>query len=636
MTIRRILTLLIAVICIMCAIMPLSAETIKQYNAWRNPEAQQILDSATADDAAVSESPFKLLRDKSRSTNEDFSNIQVLITTGSVDTISLKLYGAYYIKENMRSVVGSLDAPLTLTIRTNGTSVTASAGSSNLYSGSKLTLMRVNLNSSAGYAQLVTSGNSSNNGRKYLGNFILSSNDDGSVRLINDVPTAHYLYGIVPYEMNEVWDIDALKAQAIASKSYAFGFTYSGDDYDITDSFNYQGYRGYEAGHNKCLLACIEDVCGKILSINGEIILTFYGGTNGGETQLPSYAFGSSGIDYAYELKLDNPDFEYAESKRQTFEIVYGQAPTNAAFARLLADEAVNAVGSGATILRITNANVHTPKFDGTQRNMTRMSVSMDVATSSGSECSITVDFDVTKLKSYGVFSASYRIYWGKPTSNGYTVNFCRWGHGLGLSQWGAQARALNGDRFDEILAFYFKKFDLSTVNERNPEEPYSYTQEVLAYGVVTGSNVNIRSGPGTNYTSLGRLSKNTHLDIVGEHNGWIICIADGILGYIRGDYVDVVLFPAPSDAEAIIGEARTNEIANLYSSPSEYSDTITTLSANTNVYVWNSIGDWYYIETDHGFGFVKSSSVSVGNWLVIDLDKLVSSEVDGRIKPKP
>lgn len=628
---KRILTLMTAVICFVCALVPLPMRANVQSDVPQNQVTQQIMR-----DDDVPMQPLKLLRGESRSVEEDFSNIQVLITTGAVSSISLKLYGAYYIKENMRSVVGSMDAPLTLTITANGTTVRASSGSSNLYSGSKLTLMRVNLNSSAGYAQLVTSGNSSNNGRKYLGNFILSSNSNGSVRVINDVPTAHYLYGIVPYEMSEIWDIEALKSQAIASKSYAFGFTYPGDDYDITDSFNYQGYRGYEAGHDKCMRACIEDVCGRILSINDEIILTFYGGTNGGETQLPSYAFGSSGIDYAYEIKLDDLDFEYASSKRQTLEIVYGQAPTNSAFARLLTDEAVKIVGSGASVLRVTNANLHTPQFNGTQRNMTRMSVSMDVADASGNASNITVDFSVTKLKSYGIFNASYRMYWGERTSRGYKVYFCRWGHGLGLSQWGAQARARNGATFDEILGFYFNKFDLSHITERNPEEPYSYTQEVLAYGVITGTSVNIRTGPGTNYASLGQLSRNTHLDIVGERDGWIICIANGMLGYVRGDYVGVVLFPAPNDAEAMIGEARTTKSAGLYSSPSEYSSRLATLNANTSIYVWNTIGGWYYVETENGYGFVKSSSVSVSNWLTIDLDKLISSIADGILMPRP
>ena len=116
-----------------------------------------------------------------------------------------------------------------------------------------------------------------------MGNLVFRINDDGTLRVINNIPTAHYLYGIVPYEMSESCPIESLKCQAVASRTYAFGFTMPGDDYDITDSFNYQGYRGYKPGYEKCMRACVETT-GVILSVDNEIPLAFYGATNGGET----------------------------------------------------------------------------------------------------------------------------------------------------------------------------------------------------------------------------------------------------------------------------------------------------------------------------------------------------------------
>ena len=177
----------------------------------------------------------KLKRDVRRSVNSDFSFINVKLSVGETASVRLELCGAYYVAENMRAVVGSESSPRTAAVTVEDGKITLSSGGSTVYRGSEITLMRVNYNESAGWLQLFCSGNA--NERKYLGNLVFRINDDGTLRVINNIPTAHYLYGIVPYEMSESCPIESLKCQAVASRTYAFGFTMPGDDYDITDSF---------------------------------------------------------------------------------------------------------------------------------------------------------------------------------------------------------------------------------------------------------------------------------------------------------------------------------------------------------------------------------------------------------------
>ena len=146
--------------------------------------------------------------------------------------------------------------------------------------------------------------------------------------------------------MSESCPIESLKCQAVASRTYAFGFTMPGDDYDITDSFNYQGYRGYKPGYEKCMRACVETT-GVILSVDNEIPLAFYGATNGGETALPSHLFGYDSLDPLYEIRLDDIDFyESNPACRQNLEITYGEISDNEAFNALLRKEAKKIVGS--------------------------------------------------------------------------------------------------------------------------------------------------------------------------------------------------------------------------------------------------------------------------------------------------
>ena len=562
----------------------------------------------------------KLKRDVRRSVNSDFSFINVKLSVGETASVRLELCGAYYVAENMRAVVGSESSPRTAAVTVEDGKITLSSGGSTVYRGSEITLMRVNYNESAGWLQLFCSGNA--NERKYLGNLVFRINDDGTLRVINNIPTAHYLYGIVPYEMSESCPIESLKCQAVASRTYAFGFTMPGDDYDITDSFNYQGYRGYKPGYEKCMRACVETT-GVILSVDNEIPLAFYGATNGGETALPSHLFGYDSLDES------NPIC------RQNLEITYGEISDNEAFNALLRKEAKKIVGSSVRLISILETDVNTPKFENCERNMANVDVRILVGTGSG-EQEVSFGFSADRLKAEGVFTKNYKMYWGEPTSTGYNIYFCRYGHGLGMSQYGAQARAREGQTYQQVLKFYYGKMKLTDVCELNPERPFAYSLNIKAYGEFNTTNVNLRSGPSASFTSLGKFNTGTHVDVINAVNGWICCIADGKLGYVRGDYIDVKLFPSPIAAQQRVCEAKTTEAAALRTSPSQYAAEIVSLSEGAQIRVWFEIGDWYYVRIGHRSGFVEKSKIIIGDWFIIDLHAIVSSQIGDGIRPRP
>lgn len=65
-----------------------------------------------------------------------------------------------------------------------------------------------------------------------------------------------------------------------------------------------------------------------------------------------------------------------------------------------------------------------------------------------------------------------------------------------------------------------------------------------LGYGRVLGSSVNIRSGPGTSYTSLTRAAMNEKAYILGLNNQWYRVIFGQTIGYIRSDYLELTEVP--------------------------------------------------------------------------------------------
>ena len=72
-----------------------------------------------------------------------------------------------------------------------------------------------------------------------------------------------------------------------------------------------------------------------------------------------------------------------------------------------------------------------------------------------------------------------------------------------------------------------------------------------LGYGSVNGTGVNVRSGPGTSNTSLGKAGLNEQVYILGINDQWYRVIWGEKIGYIRSDYVDLTEIPYENNASA-------------------------------------------------------------------------------------
>lgn len=72
----------------------------------------------------------------------------------------------------------------------------------------------------------------------------------------------------------------------------------------------------------------------------------------------------------------------------------------------------------------------------------------------------------------------------------------------------------------------------------------YTVKNVELGYGTATGSNINLRSGPGTSYASLDKLTSGEKAYIVGFNNQWYKVIHDQHIGYIRSDYLKLTQVP--------------------------------------------------------------------------------------------
>lgn len=128
----------------------------------------------------------------------------------------------------------------------------------------------------------------------YRGEFIINNMGNG-ITLINDVPLEEYLKGVVPAEMPSKWGEEALKAQAIAARSYAVATKNAGKHaskgFDLVATTADQAYGGASAEKERTSKA-VDDTMGIVLVQSNKVIPTYYHASSGGKTKV--WSSGSS------------------------------------------------------------------------------------------------------------------------------------------------------------------------------------------------------------------------------------------------------------------------------------------------------------------------------------------------------
>ncbi|MFB5197292.1 SpoIID/LytB domain-containing protein [Neobacillus sp. KR4-4] len=303
------------------------------------------------------------------------------------------------------------------------------------------------------------------NNRNYLGSFQFVPENSKYVRPINEIYMEDYLKGVVPSEMYASWNREALKTQAIAARTYAL--TYK--SVTIDDTINYQVYGGYTWNPNST--AAVDETKGEVLKANGRLVSAVFSASNGGKTESNANVWGSSPLSYL-TIKEDPYDaktaWKFSISKQQF-------NPANLTWSQMKEKD--------TTIINMIKAWMATHGYAGKEIKITAIPVlSLHTPTSGGrvSKGNITVEFLTKdkidengayipqKLEYKNVAASQIRAMVGNRMMLSYlvsniadkdgtiTVSGLGDGHGVGLSQWGAQNRAEAGQKYNQILAFYY------------------------------------------------------------------------------------------------------------------------------------------------------------------------------------
>ena len=273
----------------------------------------------------------------------------------------------------------------------------------------------------------------------YVSNMVVRVKRDNNGQ-IEKVPFEEYVTGVLAGEMPVTFDIEALKAQAVAARTYVMKkMAYNKDfNYDVVDTVMNQVYlddeylqtvwkENYDEKINKIKTAVVETK-GEYLEYKGEVVEAFFFSTSVGKTENSEDVF-TSKLPYLRSVEsLWDKDVSPVFNDYFTFSLNDFYAKLGLPYSDKINIEVLKTTSTG----RIKEIEINNKKFTGGQV------------------------FDKLKLRST-YFTIQQTGTSVKITTTGY-------GHGVGMSQYGAEGMALKGYTYDEILKYYYQGVEIKKI----------------------------------------------------------------------------------------------------------------------------------------------------------------------------
>lgn len=246
------------------------------------------------------------------------------------------------------------------------------------------------------------------------------------------VPLEDYVVGVLAGEMPVEFEMEALKAQAVAARSYVLKkMSYNKEkEYDVVDTIMNQVYldndylkktwgKDYVKKINKLKTAVIETNY-QYVDYNGNIADTMFFSTSVGETENSEEVF-SNKVPYLKSVSSTWDEISPVYKLNYQFKLNEFLNKLDLPYSNFVKLEVIDSTSTG----RVKKIKINEKTFDGS--------------------------VVVTKLK---LKSNHFTI-----KQDGDTINITTkgYGHGVGMSQYGAQGMALNGYSYEEILMHYYQ-----------------------------------------------------------------------------------------------------------------------------------------------------------------------------------
>lgn len=273
------------------------------------------------------------------------------------------------------------------------------------------------------------------NGALYRNRVTLIARGD-ECTVVNTVDLEKYLAGLINREMSPSWPIEAMKAQAVASRSYALfqAQIHRHRDYDLEGTTQDQVYQGAASETAKSNRAA-EETRGEVLSFAGEAIKAYFHANCGGKTELPMAVWGGE----SHAFRPVSCPYHRRPRDRISWTQVYTK------------DQLERALKRASGVLPKTFRNLASIEAGAAVSNQRLREVV--VSDNRGKNLVIPANAFRNALGNTKLKSTSFRI---NKEAGVYRLSGEGFGHGVGMCQVGARAMSEEGKNYRNILGYYY------------------------------------------------------------------------------------------------------------------------------------------------------------------------------------
>ena len=276
------------------------------------------------------------------------------------------------------------------------------------------------------------------NRRQYRDKIRVVPGPNRDLWVINELPLEEYLVGLINCEISSQWSLDALKAQAVAARTFAIFQKGNRADrlYDLECGVNDQVYGGAGLEDDRSRQA-IRETAGEILLCKGNPIFAVYHACCGGRIESSEYLWGES-FPYLNSVVctycLDSPHFLWNyQMDRYQLAKAFGRA--------------------GYSALRVGEIQLGERNESG---RIVRLFIKgeKDQWEIPGKEFRRLLGYDQIRSTNF----------WLKESNGVFLFSGLGWGHGVGLCQWGAKGMADAGINYRSILKHYYQGVEVGKI----------------------------------------------------------------------------------------------------------------------------------------------------------------------------
>ena len=409
--------------------------------------------------------------------------------------------GSYYVRVGAYLDKDSALAAQTALGLTAATVVgTSSAGVSVVVTGTSTVIFQ--FDSTAGLSLAVKPGLDESvktetifRGNTYYGSFEYQRTGGGNLTVVNVVGLEDYVQGVIIHEMNASWPLEALKAQAVCARTYAYrsliSSKHASQGFNLCNTNDCQVYSGIASASDNSRRA-VEETRGEYAFYNGSLAETVYFSSDGGATESAVNVWGSDvpylvGKEDPYEAavagKIDNYNWTVTFTAQELTDLLNSSGMLNSG----IVDLQVTRTTPTGNVLEITFTDSSGKSWSKIKESCRtflglrsqRYTISSGGGTSSGTSAGYAVTGGGTLTSMDGVYAVdgtgttvslpasglyvatgSGTEQLGSASSSGgsgtFVITGSGWGHSVGMSQWGAYSMAQSGYTYDQFLTFYY------------------------------------------------------------------------------------------------------------------------------------------------------------------------------------